>query len=43
MTDKEKDFQFMLDSGVVAVLRAKDGAQLYNVAKALADGGVKSI
>jgi len=43
MTDKEKDFQFMKDSGVVAVLRAKDSTQLYNVAKALADGGVKSI
>jgi 2-dehydro-3-deoxyphosphogluconate aldolase/(4S)-4-hydroxy-2-oxoglutarate aldolase len=43
MTDKEKDFKSMLDSGVVAVLRAKDSAQLYNVAKALAEGGVHSI
>ena len=43
MTDKEKDFKFMVDSGVVAVLRAKDGSQLYDVAKALAEGGVKSI
>jgi len=43
MTDKENAFQFMKESGVVAVLRAKDSAQLYQVAKALADGGVKSI
>ena len=43
MTDRAKDLQFMLDSGVVSVLRAKDSAQLMKVCKALADGGVRAI
>jgi len=43
MTDKEKDFRFMMDSGVVAILRAKDSSQLLNACKALVEGGVRSI
>lgn len=43
MTDRAKDLEFMLESGVTAVLRAKDSGQLLNVCKALADGGVKSL
>jgi len=43
MTDKDKDLQFMLESGVVSVLRAKDSAQLLDVCKALVDGGVLAI
>ena len=43
MTDKDRDLQTMLESGVTAVLRAKDSAQLMKVSEALAEGGVKSI
>lgn len=43
MTDKDKNLQIMLESGVTAVLRAKDSAQLMKVSEALAEGGVKSI
>ena len=43
MTDKEKDFQFMMDSGVVAILRAKDSSQLVTACKALVEGGVRAI
>jgi len=37
---KESDLRRVLDCGVVAVVRSPDGAQLVEVARALADGGV---
>jgi 2-dehydro-3-deoxyphosphogluconate aldolase/(4S)-4-hydroxy-2-oxoglutarate aldolase len=43
MPRKEDQLGFMLESGVVAVLRAKDSTQLLEAAQALEAGGVKSI
>jgi 2-dehydro-3-deoxyphosphogluconate aldolase / (4S)-4-hydroxy-2-oxoglutarate aldolase len=40
---KELDLQRVLDSGIVAVVRSPDSAQLVQVAQALADGGVHVI
>jgi 2-dehydro-3-deoxyphosphogluconate aldolase/(4S)-4-hydroxy-2-oxoglutarate aldolase len=37
---KESDLRRVLDCGVVAVVRSPDGAQLVEVARALADGGI---
>jgi 2-dehydro-3-deoxyphosphogluconate aldolase/(4S)-4-hydroxy-2-oxoglutarate aldolase len=37
---KEQDLRRVLDSGIVAVVRSPDSAQLVQVAQALADGGV---
>jgi 2-dehydro-3-deoxyphosphogluconate aldolase / (4S)-4-hydroxy-2-oxoglutarate aldolase len=37
---KESDLRRVLDCGVVAVVRSPDGAQLAEVARALADGGI---
>ena len=43
MARKEDQLAFMLESGVVAVLRAKDSTQLFEAAVALEAGGVRSI
>jgi len=43
MPRKEDQLAFMLESGVVAVLRAKDSTQLFEAAVALEAGGVRSI
>jgi len=43
MPKKEDQLSFMLESGVIAVLRAKDSTQLLHAAVALEAGGVKSI
>ena len=40
---KEHDLKRVLDSGIVAVVRSPDSAQLVEVARALADGGVTTI
>jgi 2-dehydro-3-deoxyphosphogluconate aldolase / (4S)-4-hydroxy-2-oxoglutarate aldolase len=40
---KEHDLQRVLDSGIVAIVRSADSAQLVQVAQALADGGVDVI
>ena len=40
---KEIQLQRILDAGIVAVVRAPDGRQLVEVARALADGGVNVI
>src|SRR5260370_16357829 len=37
---KESQLQWILDAGIVAVVRAPDSQQLVEVARALADGGV---
>ena len=37
---KEQDLRRVLDSGIVAVLRSAESAQLVQVAKALAEGGI---
>lgn len=40
---KEKNLKLMLDSGIVAVIRAQSSEQLVDVAYALLKGGVKAI
>ncbi len=40
---KESQLQWILDAGIVAVVRAPDSQQLVEVARALADGGVTVI
>lgn len=40
---KERNLQIILDTGIVAVIRAQNSDQLVDVAKALRDGGVKAI
>ena len=40
---KETHLQWVLDAGIVAVVRAPDSQQLVEVARALADGGVNVI
>jgi 2-dehydro-3-deoxyphosphogluconate aldolase / (4S)-4-hydroxy-2-oxoglutarate aldolase len=40
---KEHDLRRVLDSGIVAIVRSPDSAQLVQVAAALADGGVNVI
>lgn len=40
---KERNLQIILDTGIVAVIRAQSSDQLVDVAKALRDGGVKAI
>jgi 2-dehydro-3-deoxyphosphogluconate aldolase/(4S)-4-hydroxy-2-oxoglutarate aldolase len=40
---KESQLERVLDAGIVAVVRAPDGRQLVEVARALADGGVNVI
>jgi 2-dehydro-3-deoxyphosphogluconate aldolase / (4S)-4-hydroxy-2-oxoglutarate aldolase len=40
---KEHDLRRVLDSGIVAIVRSHDSAQLVQVAKALADGGISII
>ena len=40
---KEQQLQQILDTGIVAVVRAPDGDQLVDVARALMDGGVTTI
>lgn len=40
---KDSHLQWVLDAGIVAVVRAPDGQQLVDVARALADGGVTVI
>jgi 2-dehydro-3-deoxyphosphogluconate aldolase / (4S)-4-hydroxy-2-oxoglutarate aldolase len=40
---KEHDLRRVLDSGIVAIVRSPDSAQLVQVAQALADGGVDVI
>ena len=37
---KERDLQRVLDSGIVAIIRASSGEQLVDVARALYDGGI---
>ena len=37
---REEMMQKVLDCGIVAVVRAKDGSQLVEVCRALADGGI---
>jgi 2-dehydro-3-deoxyphosphogluconate aldolase/(4S)-4-hydroxy-2-oxoglutarate aldolase len=37
---KERDLQRVLDSGIVAIIRASSGEQLVDVARALHDGGI---
>ena len=43
MPRKDEQLAFMLESGVVAVLRAKDSTQLFEAAVALEAGGVRAI
>ena len=43
MPRKDDQLAFMLESGVVAVLRAKDSTQLFEAAVALEAGGVRAI
>ena len=43
MSRKDEQLAFMLESGVVAVLRAKDSTQLFEAAVALEAGGVRAI
>src|SRR6516165_4470220 len=40
---KETHLQWVLDAGIVAVVRAPDSQQLVEVARALADGGVNVV
>jgi 2-dehydro-3-deoxyphosphogluconate aldolase/(4S)-4-hydroxy-2-oxoglutarate aldolase len=40
---KDRNLQIMLDSGIVAVIRAQSSEQLIHVVKALREGGVKAI
>src|SRR5580765_6332557 len=40
---KERDLRRVLDFGIVAVVRTPDSAQLVEVARALADGGVSVV
>jgi len=40
---KEHDLRRVLDAGIIAIVRSADSAQLVQVAKALADGGVSVI
>jgi 2-dehydro-3-deoxyphosphogluconate aldolase/(4S)-4-hydroxy-2-oxoglutarate aldolase len=40
---KESQLQQILDSGIVAVVRSPDSAQLVEVVRALADGGVTTV
>ena len=41
--DKEKMLQFLIDNGVVAIVRADNSAQLVQVAEAIREGGVRAI
>jgi 2-dehydro-3-deoxyphosphogluconate aldolase/(4S)-4-hydroxy-2-oxoglutarate aldolase len=41
--DKEKMLQFMIDGGVVAIVRADNSAQLVQVAECIKEGGVQAI
>lgn len=40
---KDRNLQIILDTGIVAVIRAQSSEQLIHVVKALRDGGVKAI
>ncbi len=40
---KESQLKQVLDSGIVAIVRSQDSAQLVEVVRALADGGVRTI
>ncbi len=40
---KERNLKIMMDTGIVAVIRAKSSDQLVNVFNALVEGGVKAI
>jgi 2-dehydro-3-deoxyphosphogluconate aldolase/(4S)-4-hydroxy-2-oxoglutarate aldolase len=39
--NKEQKLQHVIDAGIVAIVRSPDSSQLVEVAKALADGGVR--
>ena len=41
--DKEKMLQFLIDNGVVAIVRADNSSQLVQVAEAIREGGVRAI
>ncbi len=43
MTEKEKNLQAMVDSGIVAIVRANTSEGLLNVVEAIEKGGVKAI
>ena len=43
MSDKREQLNFMMDSGVVAIVRANSSAELMDVAEAIKRGGVNVI
>lgn len=40
---RDRNLQIILDTGIIAVIRAQSSEQLVDVAKALREGGVKAI